>query len=126
MNAIKPLSISNETVTLSRADWDTLLEELEDARDLDRAHQAKADLATGTSESLPWEMACALLDGANPVRTWRKHRGLSGIELAKRAGINAAYLSEIENDKKPGSAATLKKLATALNVDMGDLIRDPA
>ena len=43
-------------------------------------------------------------------------------ELAKRAGISGAYLSQIESGVREGTGATLKKLAKALGVDLDLLI----
>ncbi|SNS24859.1 MULTISPECIES: helix-turn-helix domain-containing protein [unclassified Azospirillum] len=126
MNAITPLDITADTVTLARADYDALLTELEEARDIATVRQFNADLAADRTETLPWEMARTLLDGANPVRVWREHRGMTARALAAAAGIAPGYLSEIETGKKPGSAAALKALATVLRVDMEDLVPDSA
>ena len=68
------------------------------------------------------ELVDRLLAGENPVRAWREYRGLTGVELAAAAGVAASYLSAIENRKKPGSINALKRLATALRVDVDDLI----
>lgn len=125
MNAIKPLAITADTVLLSRADYESLLSAAEEVRDIERVRQFKADLAAGRTETLPWEMAQSLLDGANPVRTWRRHRGLTMRDLAAAAGIASTYLSEIETGKKTGSPTTLRALATALRVDMDDLLPLP-
>lgn len=122
MNAVTPLAITADTVLLARTDYDALLAALDEARDIATVQQFKADLAAGRTETLPWEMARTLLDGANPVRVWREHRGLTGRALAAAAGIAPGYLSEIETGKKPGSAAALKALAAALRVDMEDLV----
>lgn len=122
MNAIKPLAVTDDTVLLSRLDYEALLEAVDEAGDIARVKQARIDLAEGRSETLPGDMVKALCAGANPVRVWREHRGLSGRELAEASGVNAAYLSEIETGKKPGSAVAFKKLAAVLRVDMEDLI----
>jgi DNA-binding XRE family transcriptional regulator len=122
MNAIRPIATTDETVTLSRADYEALLDELEEARDRERLRQVEADLAAGRTEEIPLDMAEALLDGANPVRTWRKYRGLTAGDLAAQVGISKAYLSEIESGKKPGSVAVLAQIAKALTVDMDDLM----
>lgn len=122
MNAIRPISTTDETVTLSKADYEALLDELEEAHDRERLRQVEADLAAGRTEEIPLDMAEALLEGANPVRTWRKYRGLTAGELAARVGISKAYLSEIENGKKPGSVAVLAQIAKALTLDMDDLV----
>src|SRR3546814_3871263 len=54
-----------------------------------------------------------LLDGENPVRVWREHRGLTVKALAERAGISAAYLSQIEGGQRDGSLDTMRKIAEA-------------
>lgn len=122
MNAIKPLAVTDDTVLLSRLDYEALLDAVEEARDVVLVEQARAERAAGCSETLPADMVKVLCAGANPVRVWREHRGLSGRELSEASGVNAAYLSEIETGKKPGSAVALKKLARVLRIDMEDLI----
>ncbi|MBJ7415896.1 MAG: helix-turn-helix transcriptional regulator [Niveispirillum sp.] len=124
MNAIKPLSVTAETVTLARTDYEALLDELEEARDLARIRQIDADLAAGRTETIPFEMAVALCDGANRVRTWRKNRGMTARDLAKQIGIAPGYLSEIETGKKAGSLQVLTRLAAVLRVDLDDLVCD--
>ncbi len=57
------------------------------------------------------------------MRVWREHRGLGVNALARAANISAPYLSEIENGSKPGSAAVLKKIASALEIDLDELVR---
>lgn len=91
----------------------------EDARD---AAAMRRVLEDPNEESVPIELVDRLLAGENPVRAWREYRGLTGVELAAAAGVAASYLSAIENRKKPGSINALKRLATALRVDVDDLI----
>jgi transcriptional regulator with XRE-family HTH domain len=43
-------------------------------------------------------------------------------ELAAKADVAQSYISEIEAGKKPGSLASMKVIATALNVTVDDLI----
>ncbi len=91
----------------------------EDARD---AAAMRRVLGDPDEESVPIEVVDRLLAGESPVRVWREYRGLRGVELAAAAGVAASYLSAIENRKKPGSINALKRLATALRVDVDDLI----
>ena len=91
----------------------------EDARD---AAAMRRVLDDPGEESVPIKLVDRLLAGENPVRVWRQYRGLTGVELAAAAGVAASYLSAIENRKKPGSINALKRLATALQVDVDDLI----
>ena len=44
--------------------------------------------------------------------------------LPARTGISPSYLSEIERRRKPGSAATLAKLAATLNTTIDTLLTD--
>jgi len=94
-------------------------EMLEDIRAYD---EAKAALAAGTEELVPAEVVFALLDGANPIKTWREYRGLTQQQLAEAAGISKPYLSQIEAGKRTGSAAVLRALADALAVDVDELL----
>ena len=91
----------------------------EDARD---AAAMRRVLEDPDEESVPIGLVDRLLAGESPVRVWREYRGLRGVELAAAAGIAASYLSAIENRKKPGSIHALKRLATALRVDVDDLV----
>lgn len=112
----------DELVVLPRVDFEALLEFVEDAEDLAAAEQIAAAVADGTMETFPGELVFAISDGANPVRAFRDHRGLTAEALAAKAGISRAYLSQIEAGRRNGTAATLKKLATALGVDVDLLI----
>ena len=73
-------------------------------------------------ELVPFELVKRVADGEHPVRVWRNYRGMKAGELADIAGVAASYLSDIENRKKPGSVKAMKRIATALNVAVDDLI----
>ena len=73
-------------------------------------------------ESFPIEVADRLLAGEKAVRVYREHRGMTQKQLARSAGINPLYLSQIERGQRTGSARTLSALAAALSVDVDDLI----
>jgi ribosome-binding protein aMBF1 (putative translation factor) len=121
MKAIRPLAENDDTVLLRRADYEALVRQAEDATDAAQIREAEARVAEGEDEYLPIELTKRLMAGEVPVRVWREHRGLSARALARRAGISAAYLSQIETGKKPGSFDAMAKLARALGVDMEDL-----
>jgi ribosome-binding protein aMBF1 (putative translation factor) len=120
----RPLSKSKDTVTLSRKDWNAILDALEEAQDLRTIDESRARRSRGEDDGLPIELVERLFRGESPVRIWREARGLSVNALAKKAGVSQPYLSEIENRVKPGSVAALKKLATALKLDVDDLVTD--
>jgi DNA-binding XRE family transcriptional regulator len=83
---------------------------------------AKRQLKAGEDELVPADIANRLLDGENPVRVWRNHRGMTLAELSKAAGISQPYLSQIENGSRDGTVSTMRALADALHVDLDDLI----
>ena len=121
MRAIRPLAENGDTVLLRRADYEALVRHAENAADAEQIRAAEARVATGEDEYVPIELTERLMAGEVPVRVWRQHRGLSARALAGRAGISAAYLSQIETGKKPGSFDAMAKLARALGIDMEDL-----
>ena len=65
-----------------------------------------------------------LIGGEHPVKLWREHRALTVEALAEQAGISKAFLSQIENGKRQGTAKTLKALAVALQVPLDVLISE--
>lgn len=63
-----------------------------------------------------------LLIGAR-IRSYRKQRGLSQSELAKRAGISSSYLNLIEHDKRSVAGKLLSDLARHLGLSPDQLSR---
>jgi DNA-binding XRE family transcriptional regulator len=94
-------------------------EMLEDIREYD---QIKNAIEAGNEELIPAEVVYAILDGANPVRVWREFRGLTQQEVAAKAGISTAYLSQLETGKRAGTPRVLSAIARVLNVDVDDLL----
>lgn len=121
MKVIRPLAENGDTVLLRRADYEALVRRAEDAADAMQIREAEARVAAGEDEYVPVELTRRFMAGEVPVRVWRQHRGMSARALAARAGISAAYLSQIETGKKPGSFDAMANLARALDVDMEDL-----
>src|SRR3954468_8391094 len=61
------------------------------------------------------------------VRQWRKHRGLSIVELGEAAGVSASMISQLETGKANYTQVTLESLAKALRVHPAALVwADPA
>ncbi len=75
-------------------------------------------------ERIPMEVVERLIEGENPVRVWRKYRGLTQQGLAKKVGVSPAYLSQIETGKRGGSSKVLRAIASALNVDLDEIVPD--
>ena len=91
------------------------LEDLEDNMDL-------AALNARGGVYLSEDLAMRLVLGESPLRIFRKHRGLTLETLAAAIGVTKGFLSQIENGHKSLSVNVLKKAATALEVDIDDLV----
>ena len=98
--------------------WERLREGLEDAEDVAAYDRA---MTSDDGFTYPAAVVHAELDGMHPVRAWRQHRALTLQALADAAGVSKPYVSQIEGGKRAGTAATLKKLATALGVPLDAL-----
>ncbi|MFQ5955111.1 MAG: helix-turn-helix transcriptional regulator, partial [Kiloniellales bacterium] len=68
------------------------------------------------------EVVNRLIERENPVRVWRKYRGLTQQDLAKKVGVNPADVSQIESGKRGGSSKVLRAIASGLNVDLDDIV----
>ncbi len=60
------------------------------------------------------------------LREQRVRQGLSLRELARRIGVSASLISQIERDKVNPSVSTLWALARELGLNMGDLFEEGA
>ena len=122
MNAIRPIAVTDDTVTLSRVDYEALVDAASDAADVAGSRAVMADIARGDDEAVPVEISLRLISGENPVRVWREYRGMTSHALGAASKVGASYLSEIETGKKPGSVAAISRIAKILNVSMDDLV----
>jgi DNA-binding XRE family transcriptional regulator len=98
-----------------------LKEEAEMLQDIAEYDSAK-EAIEGGEELIPGEITFAILDGQNPVRVWRKHRGMTQEALAQAAGISKPYLSQIETGKRTGTAEVLVAISDALGVTVDDVM----
>lgn len=101
-------------VVLPLADYERLLDQADIA-------EARAIQEAG-GEKLTAEMVKRLVAGENPIRVWREHRGMTSRDLATKAELSAAYISEIETGKKDGSISAVRRIAEALGVEIDDLV----
>lgn len=108
-------------VMLPLADYNQLIELAEDQADIAAADRAESRRAEG-EEYLPFELVDAIINGENALRVWRKHRGLTQDQLAERANVRKATLSEIENGKAQGKPAIWRAFADVLNVNVDDIL----
>jgi transcriptional regulator with XRE-family HTH domain len=57
------------------------------------------------------------------IRTLRQRNGLSQRQLALRMNVPRTYVSKIENDKATPTLSSLERLARALEVEIGELLK---
>lgn len=103
-------------------DYEKLMELLEDALDSAAIEEFATRLSSGEAETIPADVADMLLDGGNPVRILRAWRELTLKQLAASCGVTDPHISQIEQGKRSISTQLLKKMATALNVDIELLV----
>jgi transcriptional regulator with XRE-family HTH domain len=60
---------------------------------------------------------------ARNLRVLRQRSGLSQEALADAAGVDRTYVSALEREQYSASLDTLEKLADALDVDPGELLK---
>jgi transcriptional regulator with XRE-family HTH domain len=61
------------------------------------------------------------LTAGRRLKTVRVAQGLSQWDLARRASVQPGRLSELENERRPGSAAEWERLADALGISLCEL-----
>lgn len=58
------------------------------------------------------------------VRTIRIQRGISQKELARRAGVSQAHISDIERNKRRAGISVLLKIMEALKCEAADIMKE--
>ena len=116
----------SETVTIPKAECERLCALEEEVADVQTALAIEAKIASGEEELIPAEVVDRLLAGEAPLRVRHEFRQLTQVALAEASGVNRVQIVEIEAGRRTGSVQTLLKLATALSVDVDDLIQKPA
>ena len=112
----------DEIVILSRDEYDRLIAADEDMKDAKTARRIIKRIASGEETVLSEAELDEFLKAKTPLSFWRKKRRMTQADLAKAADIAQGFISEIESGQKPGTPATLKKIAQALNIKIDDLI----
>ena len=92
------------------------LEDLEDALDIE------ASARNPHRRTIPAAVVDRLLDDEPPLKVWREHRGLSRADLAARTGLTPGHIGHLETGRRHGTPDTLRRLATALDVTVDDLV----
>jgi antitoxin component HigA of HigAB toxin-antitoxin module len=122
MSKVQLIEIEGRRAYLVPADlWERVKDLLEDAED---ASAYAAAVAADDGLRVPLAVVKAQIDGTHPLKAWREYRCLTVQALADMASVIKPYVSQIECGKRKGTAATLKKLAGALGVQVSLLIPD--
>ncbi len=109
-------------VVLPESQYLNMVERLEDVEDLSAVRAFDERLAAGREEFVPAEIVDRLLSGESKIKVWREYRGETVAGLAGKAGLSAAYVSQIEAGRRRGGVETLRRLAEALRLDLDDLV----
>ena len=99
-----------------------LLDKVEDIEDGIAARKVRHQLDAGTDEAIPAAMMRELVNSDYPIKIWRNYRSLTMQTVADQAGISKSYLSQIESGNRNGSADVLKRIASALNITLDDIM----
>lgn len=110
-----------EMVVLTAADYRRLKRLAEDPADLLDARDAEARIAGGEGTMPDAVLSAMIDDDLSPVAAWRRFRGLSQAEVARRAGLSQVWVSRIEAGSGHGTPATRRKLAAALDAPLWTL-----
>jgi len=102
---------------LPYAEYESILEKLEDIADIEIIQAAKSE----KSERFPLSLIEDIASGKNPIKAYREHRGLSQQALAEKVKISKQYVSQLENNERKGTLGILKKIAKILTVDLDDI-----
>ncbi len=72
--------------------------------------------------SIPHEVVGLIVKkGMNLVKAWRVHLGMTQVEVATKAGISQAALSQMEKSDNELRSSTLEKLAEAMDLSVDQL-----
>ena len=108
-----------EFVVLPYKEYGLLLDALEDQKDIKSIQEFHE---TG-AETIPFELLKLIANKEkNAVHAFREFRKMSQSVLALKVKISRQYLCQIESGQRKGSSHILKKIATALNIDIDLLI----
>jgi DNA-binding XRE family transcriptional regulator len=112
-------------VKLPELEFNKLLEELEDLRDVHAVRMAKKAIASGALETFPAAFVRALMEAKHSgekIAIWRKYRKIKRNQLAEKIGVTGSYISMLEAGKRGGDAKLFKKIADALSCDVEAII----
>ena len=106
---------------ISVEDLQKLMHDAEMLADVQAYDKARGRLDRGDDELIPLEITERRLAGESRLKIWRDYRRLTQADLANVSRVSRGMIAAIEAGHKKGGVATLKKLASALRVDLENL-----
>jgi hypothetical protein len=110
-----------EVAILPRKDYEALAAKAAEAdEDIGTARlvaRARKQIAAG-APLIPKAIVDRIANGENALRVLREWRGHTQLYIASKTDIGQGYLSDLENGRRKGTTAALKKIAEALNVPL--------
>jgi hypothetical protein len=83
--------------------------------------RARKEIAAGTP-LIPKSVVDRIADGENALRVLREWRDVPQTYLSFKTDIGQGYISDLENGRRKGTAAALKKIADVLKVPLDLLV----
>lgn len=121
MNVRFKKTAAGEVAILARSDYEALVakagEADEDAGTARLVAAAKGQVAAG-APLLPKSVVDRIADGEHPLRVIREWRGVTQVDLAAATDLSQGHISDIENGRRTGTPATLRRIAQALDVPL--------
>jgi hypothetical protein len=114
-----------EVAILPRAEYEALAAKAAEAdEDFGTARlvaRARKEIAAGAS-LIPKAVVDRIAKGENALRVLREWRDVPQLYLSSKTDIGQGYISDLENGRRKGTTAALKKIADALKVPLDLLI----
>ena len=112
---------NGEIAILPRKDYEALVakaaEADEDAGTARLVARARKEVAAG-APLLPKQVVDRLAQGESPVRVLREWRDVTQMHLSSKTNLSQGYLSDIENGRRMGTPAALRRIANVLGVPL--------
>jgi ribosome-binding protein aMBF1 (putative translation factor) len=116
-----------EVAILPRRDYELLVakasEADEDAGTARVVARARKEIASG-APLLPKDVVDRMANGENPVRVVREWRDVTQMYLSFKTNLSQGYISDIENGRRTGTVAALRRIANVLKVPLDLLVED--
>ncbi len=83
--------------------------------------RARKEIAAG-APLIPKMIVDRIANGENSLRVLREWRDMTQLELSSKTDVGQGYISDLENGRRKGTTAALKKIAGAMNVPLDLLV----